>query len=138
MVLGLLLLQEMREKKKKTESVLCPVLSFPHSLSPSLSLSSSLSFFIALVNSEILPRASPKSLVVVCRQLRFSEAHVKYGTSSMEGGKAYFIKSTIICTASMSQIIYDTHKLCSITQRAAYIGCCLLRQPTVIVMDPHG
>lgn len=55
------------EKEKKTESVFCPVLSFPYSLSLSLSLFSSLSFFIALVNSEILPRASPKSLVVVLR-----------------------------------------------------------------------
>lgn len=99
------------EKEKKTESVLCPVL-FPLL---ALTLSSSLSFFIALVNSEILPRASPKSLVVLCRQLRFTEAHVKYSTSSMEGGKAYFIKSAIICTTSMSQIIYDTHKLCFIT-----------------------
>lgn len=94
--------------EKKTESVLCPVLF----LLPFLPLSGSLSFFIALVNSEILSRATAKSLSVLYRRPRFTDACVKYSTASMQ---AYFIKFVNICAVSMSQMTHDTHKLCSIT-----------------------
>lgn len=50
----------------------------------SFSLYGCLSFFIATLNGEILPRATPKSPVVVYRRLRFTQAHVKYSIAEME------------------------------------------------------
>lgn len=95
-------------RNEKTESVLRPVLS----LLLFLPLFGSLSFFIALVNSEILPQATPKSLAVVYSRLRFTDAPVKYSAASM---KTYFNKSVTTCAASMSQMTHHTHKLCSRT-----------------------